>query len=160
MVEYDPTLSILTAFLVISTSAVAFATFLVWKATKKMVAATKETMKLTIMPRVSIISHSILNSYENSIEYEFSLKNDGVADSFDVQVQVFLKTRSPTFTIGDIPVKAASRFVLKNEDKGETIIKYKISCSDTADNRYVKEFSYDIQKGVSHGIYGSILSGS
>lgn len=157
MVEYDPTLSILTAFLVISTSAVAFATFLVWKATKKMVDATKETMKLTIMPRISIISHNKINSDDKHDHYEFILRNEGVGDAFDVKVQTFHKERNPTFSLGTVPVQSGARFSNKQVDRDATVIKYKISYSDTADNPYIKEFSYDLIKGVSHGIYGAKL---
>ena len=151
MIEYDPTLSILTVFLVVSTTAVAFATFLVCRATKKVAEATKEIGKLAIMPHVTVVGHNKIGDDEAHDHYEFSLKNNGKDNAFDIKIEIFHKGGSTVpKTILMIGAAAADRVIDKSIDKDTKLVNYKISYKDVADNTYTKELSYDIQSGTSH----------
>jgi hypothetical protein len=156
MVESDPTLSILTIFLVISTSAVAFATFLVWKATKKMVKVTKEIASLPIMPRLSIVGHNKIGQDDQHDHYQFSFKNLGVGNAFDIQIESFHKEGSRGYPIvSDVGINAATSINNMSVDKNAKKVRFKISYRDYADNLYIRDFFYDFETGTDRGTYGS-----
>ncbi len=159
MVVSDPTLSILTIFLVISTSAVAFATFLVWKATKKIVKVTKELAKLPIMPRLLIVAHSKTGQDDRHDHYDFSFKNHGVGDAFDIQIESFHKEGSTVYQmVPVVGINAATRITNNSVDKDAKKVRFKISYCDYADNPYSREFFYEFDTGTDRGIYAKKLS--
>ena len=153
MVESDPTLSILTILLVISTSAVAFATFLVWKATQKMVNVTKETTKLPIMPRMVIVGHNKIGQDDVHDHYGFSFKNLGVGNAFDIQIESFHKGGSTGFPmVATVGINAATSIIDNNVDKNAKKVRFKVNYYDYADNKYERDFFYDFETGTERGI--------
>ena len=90
----------------ILTGALVFVTVLVWratshvaKATEKVAEVSRETTKIPIMPRISIINHNKLGEDEEYDHYEFILRNDGVGDSFDLKIEHDRKAGSIAFPI-------------------------------------------------------------
>ena len=129
------------------TGAVAVATFLVYRATKQVATTTKEIGKLAIMPRVTIIGHNKIGTDETHDHYEFSLKNNGKENAFDVQIEILHKGGSTVpKTISVIGAAAADRVIDKSIDKDARSVNYKISYRDIADNPYTREYSYNIKE--------------
>ena len=115
------------------------------------VRATKEIGKLAIMPHVTVVGHNKIGDDEAHDHYEFSLKNNGKDNAFDIKIEIFHKGGSTVpKTILMIGAAAADRVIDKSIDKDTKLVNYKISYKDVADNTYTKELSYDIQSGTSH----------
>ncbi|HSB83300.1 MAG TPA: hypothetical protein VLD64_02275 [Nitrosarchaeum sp.] len=130
----------------IMSGAVAFATFLLWRATKQLSVTTKEIGKLTIMPKITIVNHNKVGDDEIHEHFEFSLKNDGVGNAFEIQIETFHKGGSTVHpTIHMIGVNAADRVTDNSVDKSDKTVRYKISYRDIADNSYTRHLLYDLE---------------
>lgn len=146
--------SVLQIFTVASTIAVAIATFLVWKATSKVADATKETTKLTIMPRISVINHSKQESDNEHDHYTFIFRNEGVGNAFDVKIEIKHKNGKSVFPVlNTFPVNAGHRVEDNSVDKDANEVEFKISYKDHADNQYLREFTYSLENlGVGYSV--------
>lgn len=146
MAETDLTLSALTGLLAISTIAVAIATFLVWRATSKVADVTKETTKLTIMPRISVIGHGKAGSDNDHDHYQFILRNEGVGNAFDVKIEISHNGGKTVFPIlKTFPVNAGHHINDNSIDKDAKEAEFKISYKDHADNKYERKFTYSLE---------------
>ena len=154
MIEYDIPTWILTGALVGVTVLVWKATSHVARATEKVAEVTKETVRLTIMPKISVINHNKIDTDGDHDHYEFILRNDGVGDAFDLEITTLHKDSSDIFPIiRTLAAKGGSRFTNKNVDKDASVVNFRFSYRDYADNPYIKEFSYNIKEKSGYDIH-------
>ena len=158
MTETEIVLSVLTAALVGVTVLVWRATVKVANATEKVAEVTRETTKLGMMPRMSILFHTKLEGDTEHDHYEFTLKNEGVGDCFDLQFEIFNKTGSTVVpTIHSVGINATTRIIDRNVDRGAQTVKIKLNYRDYAENQYSKEILYDLRSNSGSDFHLTVV---
>ncbi len=149
MVESDIPLWILTAALAGVTLLVWRATMKVAEATKQVAVATKEMTRTTVKPRPTIIHHQKKGEDAEHHHYQFIIKNLGIGDAFDVDIEVLDKSGSShNPTIPRLKRNQSMAFNANNVHRSKDPITIKISYKDVMDYQYSETIEYDIGNDI------------
>lgn len=144
--------NIISILIAISTSAVAVATFLLWRATVKVAESTKATKEIakevgsySIIPRFELIHHE-RKKVDNYHQYAVKLINNGK----DTAYNVIVETRSNEVGSSqhmpfNLPV-GWQIWLGHSVHSNEKTIHFTINFEDVAGNKHVREFDYEITR--------------
>lgn len=141
---------VVSIFVGISSGAVAFATFLLWKATKKIANATNATNDMarevgtySIIPRFELIHHE-RKQQDGYHQYAVKIINNGKDTAYNVKIETNSNNLSSTAHVPfNLPVRYQI-WIAESVKPDEKIIHFKIDFEDVAGNHHTRKLDYEI----------------
>jgi len=147
--------NLVSIFIGISTGAVAIATILLWRATKKVVEATtatkdmaKEVATYSIIPRFELVKHQ-RKKQDGYHQYAVKMINNGKDTAYKVIVETKSNKISSTRNVPfNLPV-GYQIWLSHSVMTDDNTIHFKIDFEDVAGNHHTRELSYKITNDQS-----------
>lgn len=141
---------VVSIFVGFSSVAVAVATFLLWKATKKIAKATNATNDMarevgtySIIPRFELIHHE-RKQEDGYHQYAVKIINNGKDTSYNVKIKTNSNNQSSSTHVSfNLPV-GWKIWIAQSVKPDEKIIHFKIDFEDVAGNHHTRKLDYEI----------------